>query len=74
MPVFITQKTCRNADKIQLSADGRTFVVKKIVVKDKVVNGKVIGKHSPRIEKTTYPATDYNKRIIFGNYGRWERL
>ena len=74
MATFITPKTCRNATKVTLSGDGRTLTVYKVVSRNKVGSNRIIGKHKDEVIICRYPATDYNKRVVWSNFGRFIKL
>ena len=74
MATFITPKTCRNATKITLSGDRRTFTVYHVVTSYKYGSNRVIGKNSDNVVISRYPATNYNDRVIRSNFGRYQKL
>lgn len=73
MATFITSKTCGQANKVVLSRDRRTLIVYKVVPQyKKSANGHVLGKHSDKVIICRYPATEYNKRVVYSNFGRYQ--
>ena len=64
MPMYVTEKTLRQADKVEYFKKDRKYVVSIVREPVKVVNGKTIGKHSPRVEQKSYPFNRYNWTLV----------
>ena len=64
MPIYVTEKTLRQADKVEYLKKEKIYVVSVVKEPLKVVNGHVIGKHAPKVEKKTYPWNRYNWTLV----------
>ena len=64
MPIYVTEKTLRQADKVEYLKKEKKYVVSIVREPNKVVNGKIIGKHSPRVERKIYPFNRYNWTLV----------